>query len=297
MQSEATLLASQLAQAIAERDTNMTLAQENGQKLTKSVRENELLNKQLNDLGRQVQVLLKELGRRQDPLMPSDDLEMGENGVPAENIEAVITNNLVLFRSIPALQEQNQKLLKIVRELGAKMEAEEKDYREQLEAEQAVALQEAYAAMKALQQQLEDNKRHSETNMQAAIKERDALKAMLARERAAAGSSGGAVSNETETAKELAEITDQFEVYKTEMGADSSSLREELYNLRHESSQAVAQLAKANAKIEYLEGTVISNHRSSFSLTIPQNVNMRFNKRTSPSTTTLRMHPCVITNS
>jgi nucleoprotein TPR len=44
---------------------------------------------------------------------------------PVENIDKVITNNLVLFRSIPVLQAQNQKLLCIVRKMGAKMEAEE----------------------------------------------------------------------------------------------------------------------------------------------------------------------------
>jgi hypothetical protein len=33
----------------------------------------------------------------------------------AKNIEAFITNNLVLFRSTRELQDQNQKLLKIVR--------------------------------------------------------------------------------------------------------------------------------------------------------------------------------------
>lgn len=258
MQNEASLLATQLTQTLAERDANAASSAENAQKLAKTTRENELLNKQLNDLGRQVQALLKELGRRQDPSIPTDDeLEADEGTRPAENIEDVITNNLVLFRSIPALQEQNQKLLKIVRELGEKMEAEEKEYREQLEAEQAAALQEAYAAIKELQQQLENNKKHSETTIQAYLKERDALKSMLARERdaaangvnARAGGASGADAN-----KELEEITSHFEVYKTEMGADSGKLREELLNVRHESAQVSAQLAKANAKIEYLSG-------------------------------------------
>ena len=161
MQTEARLLADQLGNAIAERDANAVNAQETSQKLLKTTRENELLNKQLNDLGRQVQTLLKELGRKRDSTIPSDEeLEADESTRPAENIEAVIENNLVLFRSIPALQEQNQKLLRIVRELGEKLEAEEKEYRDQMEAEQTAALQEAYAAIKELQQQLENNKKH-----------------------------------------------------------------------------------------------------------------------------------------
>ena len=104
MQSEASLLASQLSQAIAERDANAAAAEENGQKLAQSTREIELLNQQLKDLGRQVQLLLKDLGRLRDPSIPSDaELEAVQ---PAENIDAVITNNLVLYRSIPQLQDQ-----------------------------------------------------------------------------------------------------------------------------------------------------------------------------------------------
>ena len=99
---------------------------------------NELLQKQLNDLGRQVQALLKEIARRQDPTIPSDEeLEADEGNAPAENIDEVITNHLVLFPNIPALQAQNQKLLGIVCKMGAKMEAEECKYREMLEKEQS----------------------------------------------------------------------------------------------------------------------------------------------------------------
>ncbi|KAI0087040.1 hypothetical protein BDY19DRAFT_324018 [Irpex rosettiformis] len=261
MQAEATLLASQLAQALTERDSHAAAAEQGSQKLAKSTRENELLTRQLDDLARQVQGLLKELGRQQDPAIPSDE-ELGAdpNTVPPENIDAVITNSLVLFRSLPQLQQQNQRLLKIVHELGRKMEDEEKDYREQLEAEQQVALQEAYSAVKELQDQLQNHRKSSELTIQTYMKERDALKSMLARERRSGGASrlGGTdghdeeMALETDTAKELAEIQSQFETYKTEMGVDSTRVRDELIAMRHEASQAAIQLAKANAKVEHL---------------------------------------------
>ena len=95
---------------------------------------------------------------------------MDESARRSKNVEAVVVNNVLLFRSISTLQDHNQKLLRTVRELGAKLEAEEKEYRDQVEAEQAVALQEAYAAIKELQQQLEKNKKHSETTIQALTK-------------------------------------------------------------------------------------------------------------------------------
>lgn len=257
------MLASRLAQAIAERDANAATATDSSQKLAKSAKENEILNQQLNDLGRQVQNLLKELARHHDPSIPSDE-EMDEDPSiqPAENIDAVITNNLVLFKSIPGLQEQNQKLLGLIRELGDKMESEERQYKEQLEAEQQVALQEAYAAVKELQDQLENTKKSSEVTIQAYMKERDVLKSMAARQRPSGSFGANGLSNQdvvmasdTDTARELEEVQAQFEAFKTEMGVDAVKLREELNSARHEVAQYTAQLAKANAKVEYLNGT------------------------------------------
>jgi nucleoprotein TPR len=259
LQSEAAQLASQLSTALAEREANSNAFQEASQKLKKSHSENELLQRQLDDLGRQVQALLKELGRRTDPSLPTD-AEMEEmEPLPAENIDAVITNNLVLFRSIGGLQEQNQKLLKIVRELGSKMEAEEREYREALEQEQSEAVREAHEAIQDLVAQLERQKKSSDVTIQAYMKERDALKAMFARaERSGlhAGINGDINgvpgSIKSDLAAELEDVQAQFEAYKTEMGTDSVKLREDLQQAHRDLGQVNVTLAKANAKIEYL---------------------------------------------
>jgi nucleoprotein TPR len=269
LQSEASHLASQLAQALSDRDSQATLAQENSQKLTRSTRENELLQQQLTDLGRQIQNLLREIGRRDDPSIPSDaDVEMLAVA-PAETIDGVITNNLVLFQSIGQLQEQNQKLLKVVRELGDKMEGEERDYREAMEREQGEAVREAHEAMQELAEQLERQKSSSDTIIKAYVKERDALKAMLARvEKGGAITNGmnvevngfgeGLPPNPSDMAKELADMQNQFETYRNEMGVDSVRLREEAILAQREVGQLGTALAKANARIEYLSGTLPS---------------------------------------
>ena len=277
LQSEAAQLTSQLSQALQQRDSSAKYAEEMLQKLQKSARENEVLQKQLTDNGRQIQHLLKEIGRRDDPAIPSDeDLEQVP---PAEDIESVITNNLVLFRSTRELQEQNQKLLKITRELGAKMEAEEQDYRAAMEKEQSEAVKEAHEAIKTLSMQLETQKKSSDIKIQAYIKERDALKSMLARaERssAAMGAIAGPVvtingyhegaETQTDVARELAEVQSQFESYKSEMGEDSGRLREDIVVSQREVGQLNAALAKANAKIEYLSGQFQPNFGSVFYL-------------------------------
>jgi len=266
LQVEAGQLASQLASALTDRDANATLAQDSSQKLKKTIRENELLESQLNDLGLQVQTLTKELARIQDPSIPSDEeLEADPSTTPATNMEEVITNNLVRFRSIQGLQEQNQRLLKIVRDLGAKMEAEEKEYRESLQQEQAEAVLEAHQALQKMQEGLENQKKSHEVTLQAYQKERDALKAMLARTEARApgsttyfnGDSSVNDVSDSELVKELAEVQSQFETYKSEMGTDTIKLREDVMLAQKDAAQLGAALAKANARIEYLTGKEI----------------------------------------
>ncbi|KAK7048611.1 protein MLP1 [Favolaschia claudopus] len=260
LQSEASHLASQLSQALADRDSQASLAQENSQKLARSTRENDLLQQQLTDLGRQIQQLLREIARRDDPSIPSDaDIEM-LSSAPPETIDGVISNNLVLFQSIGELQEQNQKLLKAVRDLGDKMESEERDYKAGMELEQAAAVAEAHEAIQALTDQLDRQKSSSETIIKAYVKERDALKAMLARLESGGitshsesiGFGDGLPPTSSDLAKELAEMQNQFEAYRTEMGVDAVHLREEVIASQREVGQLSAALAKANARIEYL---------------------------------------------
>lgn len=268
LREECTQLAHQLSTALVERDANAVSFQEVSQKLKKSRQETDLLQHQLTDLGRQVQALLKELGRRTDPSIPSDE-ELDEVApLPADNIDAVITNNLVLFRSIPSLQEQNQKLLKIVRELGSKMEAEEREYREALDKEQSEAVREAHEAIQDLAVQLERQKKSSEVTIQAYMKERDTLKAMVARaERSSLRGgvngdvNGAAPAPSNDLVAELEDVQAQFESYKVEMGMDSEKLREDLAQAQRQLGQANAAVAKATAKIEFLDGKSSSVHR------------------------------------
>ncbi|KAG9308010.1 hypothetical protein JVU11DRAFT_2180 [Chiua virens] len=160
-----------------------------------------------------------------------------------DNIGAVITNNLVLFRSIPSLQEQNQKLLKkkIVRELGAKMEAKEREYH--------------------LAAQLERQKKSSEVTIHAYMKERDTLKAMLARaERSSLHTTvngdvnGAAPAPPGDLVAELEDAQAQFESHRVEIGLDTEKLREDLVQAQRQLGQANAALAKATAKVEFLDG-------------------------------------------
>ena len=246
---------------MAEGEASSNFAQEQTQKLAKLNNENTLLQKQLDDLGRQVQTLLREIARRDDPTIPPD--EDLENVEAALGTESLITNHLVSFKSIDGLQTQNQRLLKVVRELGQTMENEEKEYREAMEKEQTEAIKEAHDAMQELAAQLERQKTSSDSIIQAYVKERDTLRTMLARSEKISSSAlpqtatlNGAVltTEQTDLARELDDVHGQFDAYRKEMGIDSGRLRDELIAAQREVNQMGAVLAKANAKIEYLTG-------------------------------------------
>jgi nucleoprotein TPR len=246
---------------LAEAEASSNFAQEQTQKLAKLNNENTLLQKQLDDLGRQVQTLLREIARRDDPTIPPD--EELENVEAALGTESLITNHLVSFKSIDGLQEQNQRLLKVVRELGQTMENEEKEYREAMEKEQTEAIKEAHDAMQELAAQLERQKTSSDSIIQAYVKERDTLRTMLARSEKTSALPQAATLNgtvtvvttgQTDLARELEDVHGQFDAYRKEMGIDSGRVRDELVAAQREVNQMGAVLAKANAKIEYLTG-------------------------------------------
>lgn len=288
LQSEASQLASQLAQALAERDSQSNIVQEISQKFTTSTSENILLQKQLEDLGRQVQTLLREIARHDDPMIPSEEELNNMHVAPAEDTDSLITNHLVLFKSIDGMQEQNQKLLKIVRELGKKMESEEREYRDAMEREQGEAVREAHEAMQEMAAQLERQKKSNENLIQSYVKEIDALRSLLARAETLNGTSlsksgvGEDISGDkSELVKELSEVQVQFDAYRTEMGVDAGRLRDELFAAQREANHLGATLAKANAKIEYLTGKSFSTWFIEFL--------MKFQKATGLRRTNLRV--------
>ncbi|KAF9452906.1 hypothetical protein P691DRAFT_659626 [Macrolepiota fuliginosa MF-IS2] len=257
LQTESSDLATQLSQVITERDAQASLAQEASQKHAKVTTENKLLQQQLEDLGRQVQNLLREIARRDDPTIPADeDLEQTAEPV---NVDQVITSSLVLFKNIGELQTQNQKLLSVVRDLGSKLESEEQEYKAAMEREQTEAIKEAHEAIQELASTLEREKKHHEKVVQAYMKEREALKAMASR----AEKTGvitvpvegiHSVENgaQDELVKELVEVQNQFEAYKTEMGLDALKLREDLVQAQREATMATSALAKVEAKVQYM---------------------------------------------
>ena len=118
---EARQLASQLSEALEDRDQQARAAREANHTLQSKQKEIDLLNKQQVDLSRQVRGLMHQLARAVDPTLPEELREDAHEGSFRPNNNGIIdadsfvSSNLVLLRDLPHLQQQNMTLLKLTR--------------------------------------------------------------------------------------------------------------------------------------------------------------------------------------
>ncbi|XP_034141349.1 nucleoprotein TPR isoform X3 [Drosophila guanche] len=92
-------------------------------------KKNDLLERSAKDLGRQVCTLLDELNcLRAGVPHVSHHNRSGDDSSQPQNVQGVISEHLVTFDSIVQLQERNQKLLQLTRELAQTMDEQEKEY-------------------------------------------------------------------------------------------------------------------------------------------------------------------------
>ncbi|KIJ29666.1 hypothetical protein M422DRAFT_268888, partial [Sphaerobolus stellatus SS14] len=260
---EAIQLSQQLSTVLAERDAAHHHVKDIEQKLTISRRENSLLESQLKDLGRQVQSLLREVTILQRPDLnhiPQEDESPADN---VNEIDAMISNELVVFKHLPSFQEQYTRHLKIIRELGDRLERVTREqYEEQAQIERQ-ALEEAADLIANLQQELETQKRSHEIEIRGFVQERDMYKARLSNQSPSksmyASQNGhyGVPLGDNEYEALLADLQRNFDIYRTETGVDMNKLREELQESQSETAQLQASLAKANAKLENYNGTFV----------------------------------------
>ncbi|WFD03235.1 Protein mlp1 [Malassezia obtusa] len=118
----------ELASAAAARDAAESDAADAHAELARVQREYAQTSQQLRDASLQVRTLLREVVLLRDP---SSEARLEDDGTPlgtearSDDIHAVITEQLVTFRSLTELCSQNSRLLHAVRELGTRMESTE----------------------------------------------------------------------------------------------------------------------------------------------------------------------------
>jgi nucleoprotein TPR len=266
--------------------------------------EGNILRQQLRDLSAQIKMLLCDLDARErglDALSATErsQLERLARGeVSEESLEGLtdtdqfISQRLTVFRSISELQEKNQQLLKLTRELGAQMESEE-----------ALAVKHQAAKdheeVQTLQGKIENYKDELKimvTRSESYVKERDMFRRMLQHRgqlpppsdfasvfgQSVDGNNGLVPTIEQNSGNSathvaaLRELQAQFDQYREEQATDRRTMKEhteklssDKISLQAEIARITSQLTLANERYEMLH----SNY------TMLQNENHELQKR------------------
>ena len=286
LESEIADLSSLIDLVGKERDQAVKAAKKQEGQVEAKFREAEVLRQQLRDLSSQVKMLLMEAhlcDQGQEDLGPEAraQLEGLAYGYAEDEIargtsdtDKYISANLVTFRNLAELQEQNSKLLKITREIGERMEHEEL-LRQQTEAARNwEELQSKYERCKAEIKSLV-------IQSQSYIKERDMFRRMLSYRgqppfdsntqsqfgEAVNGNGNGPsaalqqakVIDSRETspsskevgdyAKLLKDMQDHFDSYRNEAATDQSTLKAQIDELSRTNSELRGEAIRSNSQV------------------------------------------------
>ncbi|XP_068618609.1 nucleoprotein TPR-like isoform X2 [Battus philenor] len=239
-------------------------------------RENAKLKGELADLGRQVCFLLKEIEESRGGLLNGDhdSSHAASNTVNSSDLNSsrIISKTLVTFSDIQELQSNNQKLLRMVRELTDKQQELER-HREQFESgemqnkietlktriSELTEAQERQTKMvnglirqrdmfKKLYHDLMKGKRHEMSVLDTSDSEKGDLMEMETLPEKTAKQSISDVSaieiKCKETEKHLELLKEEYKTYKEEKVTNERMLFEQIDNMRQE----IAKLTAANSK-------------------------------------------------
>ncbi|KAI9745558.1 MAG: hypothetical protein M1818_001092 [Claussenomyces sp. TS43310] len=240
--------------------------------------EGKILSQQLRDLSAQVKLLLCDIDARErgfDALSALERVQLerlAKGEVSEEALEGLtdtdrfISHRLTVFRSISELQEKNQELLKITRQLGAQMESEEA-----LAAKHQAAKD--HEQVRILQKRIEsykDELKSMVTRSESYIKERDMFRRMLQHRGQLPPNSdlvsvfgqsveGSGVLNSVEQSPNekdsanyaalLRELQSHFDQYRNEQDTDRRTMKEQSEKLATDKSCLQSEVAKTSSQL------------------------------------------------
>ena len=249
-------------------------------------REGDVLRQQLRDLSSQIKVLMMEVNAQQEgsatftreerlkleALAAGDyDSEMAGD---VTDTDRFISQQLTTFHNIAELQEQNQKLLRVTRELGDKMEGEEARSAKA----QASQNQEELGELRQRFERSKEEIKILMTQSQSYIKERDMFRRMLShRGQLPAGGDHSSMFGESvngfqvpatptqngtsidstqspaskdmaEFTKALKELQSQYDDYRKEAATHRSMLREQTETLSKQNSELRTEVSKKTSE-------------------------------------------------
>ncbi|KAL8827841.1 MAG: hypothetical protein Q9191_002941 [Dirinaria sp. TL-2023a] len=270
---------SSLVDAIGkERDQATKEARKSQGMVESKLKEGEVLRQQLRDLSSQVKVLLMEVHLRSqglDELSPERHLQLERLAQGQLNEDEMddttdtdrfISQNLVTFKNITELEEQNSKLVKVTRELGERMEREEALRKE------STATAQGFEDMKQKYERCRDEIKSLITQSESYVRERDIFKRMLLNR----GQDVNSISGESmegklpatpsrsifntgqgspsskdmaDYAKLLKDMQAHFDAYRQEAATDRSTLKQQVDNLSRSNSELRGDVSRSKSQV------------------------------------------------
>nr|XP_049706582.1 nucleoprotein TPR isoform X2 [Helicoverpa armigera] len=247
-------------------------------------RENSKLKGELADLGRQVCFLLKEIEHSRGGLLPNGDHDSSQTASNTTNSSElsssrIISKTLVTFSDIQELQSNNQKLLRMIREMTDKQEEFER-HKEQFESGE---MQNKIESLKNRVVELTEAQERQTKMVNGLIRQRDMFKKLYhdhmkgkrhelsaseisELEKSGIYSMESTPENETkhpnvevssfeikyrETEKQLEMLKEEYKTYKEEKVTNERMLFEQIDNMRQEIGKLTATNSKCASTSEY----------------------------------------------
>ncbi|XP_066548647.1 nucleoprotein TPR isoform X2 [Amia ocellicauda] len=239
-------------------------------------RDNQRHELQLTDMSQQIRVLLIELEEARGNHVIREDEEVSSADISSSS--EVISQRLVTFRNIEELQQQNQRLLLALRELGEAREKEEMETTSSRVTELELSLDKAQSEL----DQLREARSHQMHLVESIVRQRDMYRILLAQttgvtfpvqvltqeefsltstpRRSPAitptvstpAQATAAESTEAVEAKAaLKQLQEVFTTYKKEKAENDKMLNEQNEKLQEQVSEVRSQNAKISTQLEF----------------------------------------------
>uniref|UniRef100_T1J0B3 Nucleoprotein TPR n=1 Tax=Strigamia maritima TaxID=126957 RepID=T1J0B3_STRMM len=216
-------------------------------------RENQRLMRQVADSGLQVRTLLKEVEELRSGTVSMDQ---EEEDVTSTSSADLITKKLVTFKSIEELQNQNEQLLIVIRDLSESQEENEQKMSTEKNAELEMALSNAIEEL----EELRTARGKQAEVLESIVRQKDMYRVLLDQNQTSPSSSTrlspgtiqpGSLSPNLKTREALTQLQDEFKRYKLEKAENDKILTEQTEKAKDEASEMRLQTARLTAQLEH----------------------------------------------
>lgn len=249
-------MAVEAAAAMAKRDQYELEVKSLRASSNKSNADVQALQTTADDLSRQVQGLLRHVAILNNPSLADESIDANANAATGD----IISDHLVEFRSIRALQEQNQKLLKLTRALKTKLDDHEvsRASNDASDVNTGATLDQATETITRLHTQLLD----AQKKISEVTRERDTFSKLLARGEGlkrpthSLGASNGTLDESAGQQQAMIDaIKEEMDSVRAKSEQDVLEAKKELRLKAEEAGQAEVAKARAEAQVNLLQGT------------------------------------------